>query len=140
MLQPFADAVKLFSKEQFRPLVRNYLIYMGCPVLMVGAALGRWIVVPVVGIVFRFKYIMFIFFVITRVSVYLHLGAGWRSNSNYAIIGRLRCVAQRVSYEVRLGFLFLGVIMMYQLMDLKECARVQERGALLVALMPLGVM
>ena len=56
------------------------------------------------------KYLILLFFILTAVGVYAHLGAGWSSNSNYALIGRLRSIAQRISYEVRFAFLLIILI------------------------------
>ena len=44
----------------------------------------------------------------TRIGVYTVIIAGWSSNSNYALLGRLRAVAQTISYEVRLALILLS--------------------------------
>jgi NADH-quinone oxidoreductase subunit H len=48
----------------------------------------------------------------TSVSVYGIIGAGWASNSRYALLGAARSVAQVISYEVTLGFVFVGVALL----------------------------
>lgn len=117
-LQPFRDAVKLFNKELFVPYKSNQLIYFVRPVLILRVSLLAWVVLPYPGVIFNFPYLILIFFILTAARVYLYLGSGWSSNSSYSVIGRLRCVAQRISYEVRIAFLFMTRIFLYSEIDL----------------------
>jgi NADH-ubiquinone oxidoreductase chain 1 len=118
VLQPFRDAVKLFNKEFITPLKSNQLIYFIRPILILRIRLLSWVTLPYPGIVFNFPYLILIFFILTAGGVYLYLGSGWSSNSSYSVIGRLRCVAQRISYEVRIAFLFMVSIFLYSEIDL----------------------
>ena len=88
---------------------------------------------------FSLKFGMLLFFILTRVRVYAHLGCGWRSNSNYAIIGGIRCVAQRLSYEVRLAFLFISVRIIFYTLDLSKFTRHQEWVIRFILIPPVGV-
>ena len=54
----------------------------------------------------------------TRLGVYTTIGAGWSSNSKYSLLGRLRAVAQTISYEVRLALILLSIIMLVGGFDL----------------------
>lgn len=139
VLQPFADALKLFTKEQFGPLSRNHIIYVVCPLGLLIGSIIVWVVVPVQTLLFNFKWLVIIFFLLTAVRVYCHLGSGWASNSNYAIIGGLRCVAQRLSYEVSLAFLFLSVMLFTNKIDISDFSRNQEFVALGLVAPPLVV-
>jgi NADH:ubiquinone oxidoreductase subunit H len=67
---------------------------------------------------FGFTFLFILLLALTAVGGYLHLGVGWASNSGYGIIGALRCLAQRVSYEVSLALLFLCVALRPGFMDL----------------------
>jgi len=125
LLQPFSDAVKLFTKEQFLPFKRNFILYLFCPSLIVSIRLISWFCLPWPWLIFNFKYLILIFFVLTAAGVYLHLGTGWSSNSNYGIIGALRCMAQRISYEVGIIFIFITLIFLTYSLQLIEFSRTQ---------------
>lgn len=110
ILQPFRDAIKLFCNEIITPIRSNYYLFFITPILAVFRALGTWIILPYSAGVISLKYCVLLFFIFTTIGVYSHLGAGWRSNSNYALVGRLRSIAQRVSYEVRFAFLLILIM------------------------------
>lgn len=76
LLQPFRDAVKLFSKEIVPPFNSNHFIYIATPVARVLASLGCWLVLPYSRGLVRIKFIILLFFILTGVGVYAHLGAG----------------------------------------------------------------
>ena len=84
---------------------------------------------------FTFEYFMLLFFIMTAGGVYLHLGGGWRSNRNYRIIGGLRCIAQSISYEVRIVFLFLVLVFFFKSLNL-SCFYQGLRRVNLVFLIP----
>ena len=125
ILQSFADGLKLFVKETICPLASNYLIYLVCPILIIACFIGVWIVLPVSSWVWTLNLMVLILFAITSLRVYAHLGRGWRSNSNYAMIGALRCVAQSLSYEVSIAFLLLSVFILANRLNLIEVIRAQ---------------
>jgi NADH-ubiquinone oxidoreductase chain 1 len=107
LLQPFSDALKLLTKEPVLPALRNYAILLASPVLSLGLALVVWIRFPSsFGTTELALSIIFILCCL-RAGVYPTLGAGWASNSKYALLGRLRAVAQTISYEVSLAITLL---------------------------------
>jgi len=75
-----------------------------------------------------------IFFCVLRVGVYRILGAGWSSNSKYALLGGLRSVAQTISYEVRLALIFISYIVIVMRYDLNTF---NEYGIIFVLFLPL---
>nr|UHA56228.1 NADH dehydrogenase subunit 1 [Sphingomorpha chlorea] len=112
ILQPFSDAIKLFTKEQTYPNFSNYIMYYFSPVLAFILSLMIWMVIP-----YYFNLISFnlgILFILCCMSlgVYTVMVAGWSSNSNYALLGGLRAVAQTISYEVSLAMILLSSIVM----------------------------
>jgi len=110
VLQPFSDAVKLFSKERMILREYNYILYYISPVFSLFLILVRWMVVRLGwGIIDFFFSIIFILCIL-GIGVYSILGAGWSSNSKYALIGGLRSVAQTISYEVRLALIFISLV------------------------------
>ena len=111
LLQPFADALKLLSKEYFSLFSRNYIIFYLSPVLSFIIVLILWRVIPFTLSSLRFKYSFLLLLIILRFSVYPLLLRGWSSNRKYAMLGRLRGVAQTVSYEIRFAFILLVFIL-----------------------------
>lgn len=112
ILQPFSDAIKLFTKEQIFPYLSNLNLYFFSPIVNLFLSLLLWICIPFYRMFLNFNYSLLFFLVVSRLRVYTVIIAGWSSNSNYAMLGRLRSVAQTISYEVRLAlilvcFLFL---------------------------------
>lgn len=110
ILQPFGDAIKLFTKEQTFPLIRNYLFYYFSPVVNLFLALIIWLCAPLVFYLLSFNNGVLFFLCCSRLGVYTIIIAGWSSNSNYSLLGRLRSVAQTISYEVRLALIFLSFL------------------------------
>lgn len=110
VFQPFADAIKLFSKEGLVLRSRNLRVYFLSPALSLGLRLVLWISLPIFGGGINFLYSLFFFMVVRGVGVYPILRAGWRSNCKYSMLGSLRAVAQIVSYEVRLAMVLLSLI------------------------------
>lgn len=105
--QPFCDAIKLFTKEQTYPLISNYLPYYFSPIFSLFLALLIWLCIPYYTNLFIFNLGVLFFLCCTRLGVYTVMIAGWSSNSNYALLGGLRAVAQTISYEVRIALILL---------------------------------
>nr|QJD07245.1 NADH dehydrogenase subunit 1 [Choroterpides apiculata (nomen nudum)] len=110
VLQPFADAVKLFTKEQTYPSVSNYLPYYISPIMSLFLALIIWMIYPYSTGLHSFELGLLYFLACTSMGVYTVLVAGWSSNSNYALLGGLRAVAQTISYEVSLAIILLSFV------------------------------
>lgn len=107
IIQPFADAVKLFVKEKIIPYGRNQSIFLFAPILRLTLGLRVWYLYPRS---FANKFIawgLLLFFCITSLNVYGTILAGWASNSKYAFLGALRASAQTISYEVSILLLLL---------------------------------
>lgn len=111
ILQPFSDAIKLFTKEQTYPRFSNYLSYYFSPVVRFILSLIIWIIIPYYFNLIRFNLGLIFFLCCTRLGVYTVIIAGWSSNSNYALLGGLRAVAQTISYEVRLALILISRIL-----------------------------
>nr|AYN73280.1 NADH dehydrogenase subunit 1 [Paropaon sp. OR337] len=110
--QPFSDAVKLISKEQFIPFLSNYLLYYFSPIFNLKMSLIIWIIFPYLTYMCSFSYGFLFFLCCTSLSVYTVMIAGWSSNSNYSLLGSLRSVAQTISYEVSLALILFSLIML----------------------------
>nr|WCI21417.1 NADH dehydrogenase subunit 1 [Euploea mulciber] len=116
LMQPFSDAIKLFSKEQVYLNYSNYISYYISPILSFMMSLIIWMVIP-----YYFNMIMFnlgILFILScmSVGVYMLMVSGWSSNSNYSLLGGLRAIAQTISYEVSLALILMSSVIL--VMDL----------------------
>nr|WGO57950.1 NADH dehydrogenase subunit 1 [Hemithyrsocera longiseta] len=110
ILQPFSDAIKLFTSEQTFPFMSNYLSYYFAPIFSLFLSLFIWMIIPYLSGFYSFELGFIFFLVCTSLGVYTVMIAGWSSNSNYALLGGLRAVAQTISYEVSLALILLSFI------------------------------
>nr|AVN68127.1 NADH dehydrogenase subunit 1 [Anaplecta calosoma] len=118
LLQPFSDAIKLFSSEQTFPVTSNYISYYFSPVFGLFLSLVIWGLIPYLSGMFFFEVGLLFFLCCTSLGVYTIMVAGWSSNSNYSLLGGLRSVAQTISYEVSLSLVLLGFIFLVGGFDL----------------------
>nr|WHM51665.1 NADH dehydrogenase subunit 1 [Hodotermes mossambicus] len=118
VLQPFSDAIKLFTSEQYFPLVSNYLSYYFSPVFSLFLSLIVWLLVPYFSGYVSFELGLLFFLCCTSLGVYTVMIAGWSSNSNYSLLGALRAVAQSISYEVSLSLILLFFVFLVCSYDL----------------------
>nr|YP_010327089.1 NADH dehydrogenase subunit 1 [Sitochroa verticalis]UNP54351.1 NADH dehydrogenase subunit 1 [Sitochroa verticalis] len=112
ILQPFSDAIKLFTKEQTYPLFSNYLSYYFSPVVSFTLSLMIWMMIPYYFNLVSFNLGILFFLCCTSLGVYTVMVAGWSSNSNYSLLGGLRAVAQTISYEVSLALILMSSIIL----------------------------
>ncbi len=107
---PFADAIKLFTKELSFPSSSNLLPFIYTPILGLSLALLFWSLYPYSSAMYFPIYGALIFLCISRLNVYILLYAGWSSNSKYALLGAIRRIAQTISYEVRIALILLNTL------------------------------
>nr|YP_001256912.1 NADH dehydrogenase subunit 1 [Reticulitermes santonensis]ABN10443.1 NADH dehydrogenase subunit 1 [Reticulitermes santonensis] len=112
ILQPFSDAIKLFSSEQYFPLVSNYLVYYFSPVFGLFLSLLVWLLIPYLSGFISFELGLLFFLACTSLGVYTVMVAGWSSNSSYSLLGGLRALAQTISYEVSLAFILFSFVIL----------------------------
>lgn len=141
LLQPFADAFKLLSKETIIPTQANRPVFFLAPILILSLALVSWSVIPVgaqlvlsninVGVLFLFA--------VSSLGVYGVIMAGWASNSKYAFLGGLRSASQMVSYEVSMGLVIVTVILCTGSMNLSEIVLAERTWWMQLLLLPMLV-
>ena len=112
LMQPFNDAIKLFSKELVFPNLSNIFQYFIAPMLGLMIVLIRFFLFPFKEINFSIRISVLFIYIILRINVYPVLFSGWASNRKYALLGRLRSVAQTVSYEVSLALILIFYLTM----------------------------
>nr|QWT71649.1 NADH dehydrogenase subunit 1 [Saussurella borneensis] len=112
ILQPFGDAVKLFTSEQNIPVFSNNILFCFSPVFGFFLSLVIWLLFPYLTFFTSFSLGFLYFLCISSLGVYGLMIAGWSSNSNYSLLGSLRSVAQTISYEVSLAMILLSMIVL----------------------------
>nr|YP_011010679.1 NADH dehydrogenase subunit 1 [Halobates zephyrus]WPW47359.1 NADH dehydrogenase subunit 1 [Halobates zephyrus] len=118
LLQPFSDGLKLFFKEQTYLYMSNFMIYYFSPVFMLMLSFSLWLLFPFMVNVYNFNLGFLYFLCCTSLGVYGVLMCGWSSNSNYSMLGSLRCMAQTISYEVSMSMILLCLILFIYGFDL----------------------
>jgi NADH-quinone oxidoreductase subunit H len=149
LLQPIADGIKLFFKEELMPAAANKWAFLAAPVVAVTTSflavavlpfgppfkLPTWRFLPewLQGRDFQFQIatidvgLLFIF-AITALGVYGVVLAGWAANNKYSMLGALRSSAQMFSYEIALGLSFVTVIMLAGSFQIGDIVAAQSGG------------
>nr|ALO77501.1 NADH deshydrogenase subunit 1 [Gloeosoma sp. GLO01] len=140
ILQPFSDAIKLFFKEQNIPLMSNFLIFYYSPIFNLILALIIWVSMPFIWEFVNFNLSIMFFFIISSLSVYSIMLAGWSSNSNYSLLGSLRAIAQTISYEVSMFLIFLSFLFLILSLNFNEFMNFQKNIWFMFLCFPLMLM
>nr|QZK22403.1 NADH dehydrogenase subunit 1 [Tonatia bidens] len=140
LLQPIADAVKLFTKEPLRPLTSSVSMFIIAPILALTLALTMWSPLPMPHPLINMNLGVLFMLAMSSLAVYAILWSGWASNSKYALIGALRAVAQTISYEVTLAIILLSVLLMSGSYSLTTLITTQEYIWLILPTWPLAMM
>nr|YP_008757923.1 NADH dehydrogenase subunit 1 [Junonia orithya]AGS43941.1 NADH dehydrogenase subunit 1 [Junonia orithya] len=139
LLQPFCDAIKLFSKEQVYLNYSNYLVYYFSPVMSFILSLMVWMLIPYMFNMIMFNLGILFFLCCTSIGVYTLMVAGWSSNSNYSLLGGLRAVAQTISYEVSMSLIMMSSIIMIMDFNLMKFFDYQVMIWFMFMMMPLSL-
>nr|YP_010883681.1 NADH dehydrogenase subunit 1 [Simulium jisigouense]WIV81721.1 NADH dehydrogenase subunit 1 [Simulium jisigouense] len=135
--QPFSDAIKLFTKEQTYPTVSNYVSYYFSPIFSLFLSLFIWLCIPYFIKFYSFNLGILFFLSCTSLGVYTVMIAGWASNSNYALLGGLRAVAQTISYEVSLALILMSFIFLVGGFNFNDFSKFQDYSWMMVLSFPL---
>lgn len=120
VLQPFSDAIKLFTRERIMIFTFDFFLYYFCPIFRLGIMLMGFVLVRWDGSFFDFYYGILFFFILLGLGVYSVFGAGWASNSKYALLGGIRSIAQTISYEVVFSLVLLVYLFFLGSYDFRE--------------------
>nr|YP_007625185.1 NADH dehydrogenase subunit 1 [Rupicapra rupicapra]UUC05280.1 NADH dehydrogenase subunit 1 [Rupicapra rupicapra tatrica]UUC05293.1 NADH dehydrogenase subunit 1 [Rupicapra rupicapra balcanica]UUC05319.1 NADH dehydrogenase subunit 1 [Rupicapra rupicapra asiatica]ABB80078.1 NADH dehydrogenase subunit I [Rupicapra rupicapra]ACI24614.1 NADH dehydrogenase subunit 1 [Rupicapra rupicapra] len=140
LLQPIADAIKLFIKEPLRPATSSASMFILAPILALTLALTMWVPLPMPYPLINMNLGVLFMLAMSSLAVYSILWSGWASNSKYALIGALRAVAQTISYEVTLAIILLSVLLMNGSFTLSTLITTQEQVWLIFPAWPLAMM
>nr|YP_010580968.1 NADH dehydrogenase subunit 1 [Monochamus saltuarius]UZT27191.1 NADH dehydrogenase subunit 1 [Monochamus saltuarius] len=140
LIQPFSDAIKLFSKEQTFPYMSNFNLYYFSPLMNLFLALVLWICMPFLSMNVSFNLSILYFLSVSSLSVYTVMLAGWSSNSNYSLLGSLRAVAQTISYEVSLALILMSFLYLILSLNILDLMKYQKYIWFIVLMLPLCFM
>ncbi|MCX6290157.1 MAG: NADH-quinone oxidoreductase subunit NuoH [Bacteroidetes bacterium] len=149
ILQPVADGVKMFMKEEIIPDVSNKFLFIFGPSLAMLTACMTSAVIPwgrgiTIGGNFYIMQaadvnigILYIFGVVS-IGVYGIMIGGWASNNKYSLLGALRASSQMISYEIAMGLAIISLIMMSGTLSVRDIAEQQQGFHWNVLYQPLG--
>jgi NADH-quinone oxidoreductase subunit H len=138
LLQPLADGMKLFAKEEFEPNTKNRFLFFVGPGIAMSAALMTSAVIPwgdklhifgkdvILQATDTDNSLLYIFAVVS-IGVYGIMIGGWASNNKFSLMGAVRAASQMVSYEVAMGLSMIALLMMTGSLSLKEIT-IQQAG------------
>jgi NADH-quinone oxidoreductase subunit H len=149
IMQPLADAVKMFMKEEMIPSVSNKALFILGPSLAMLTACMTGCVIPwgnafiINGTVYPVQItdlnigILYLFGVVS-LGVYGIMIGGWASNNKYSLLGGIRASSQMISYEVAMGISIIALVMVTGTLSLREIAAQQTSWHWNVLVQPLG--
>ena len=150
ILQPLADAVKMFMKEDFIPAQSSKWLFIAGPCLSMLTALltsavipfgdtldlGNGLMLDLQGIDVNIG-ILWVFGIVS-LGVYGVLIGGWASNNKFALIGAIRAASQNISYELAMGLSIIAILMLSGSLSTKNIVEVQQAGHWNILYQPLG--
>jgi NADH-quinone oxidoreductase subunit H len=151
LLQPIADGIKLFFKEDLIPGQVDRTLFLLAPALSVVPAMIAFAVIPFGGTTTVFGLLsqpvalqitdidvgVLYVFGITSLGVYGIVLAGWASNNKYSLMGGLRASAQMISYELSMGLAVVGVLILSSSLRLSEIVHAQAGVSWWLGIVPL---
>lgn len=128
LLQPFADGIKLFFKEDIIPNEADKTVFYLGPVIFMAAAMVNLSFMPFASsfVIANVNIGLLLIFAFAGMGVYGIFISGWASNSKYAFMGGLRSSAQVISYEIAMGLSLVGVMIMSGTLNLTDIVKAQE--------------
>lgn len=136
LFHAIADVLKMLSKEEFIPNGANKFLYNLAPYLSITFALVGFAAIPIGNQLIigdrvielqaaNLNIALIFIFAMMSMGVYGVVLAGFSSNNNYAFLGGMRGAAQMIAYEITMGVAIMGVIMVYNTLDLQALVRAQ---------------
>lgn len=130
ILQPFADGIKLFLKEDIVPKHADKLLHTGAPLLSILATILALAIIPIspsfqfinvnIGVVY--------FIAVTGIGVLGILIAGWSSNNKWSLLGAMRAGAQIISYELSAMLALLVIVLLAGSLKISDIVQSQADG------------
>lgn len=136
-LQPFADAIKLFTKEVILLKKSNIITFLVAPGGRLFFNLILWRLFPFFNQPLFLTLNVLIFICVSGIRVYFIILAGWTSNSKYALLGRIRRLAQMISYEVRIIFIIISLASLAHTFSFTQF--IQNKTLIVLTLFPIFI-
>jgi NADH-quinone oxidoreductase subunit H len=139
ILQPLADGIKFFMKEEIIPNVSNKTLFILGPCIAMMTSIMAGVIIPwggsldIGGTQYSLQIadinigILYIFGVVS-IGVYGIMIGGWASNNKFSLLGAIRASAQMISYELAMGLSIIALIMITGTLSLKEISLMQGGG------------
>lgn len=149
ILQPLADGVKMFMKEEILPNKANQFLFILGPCIAMTTALLSGVVIPwgtaltIGGTSYNLQItdlnigVLYIFAVVS-IGVYGIMIGGWASNNKYSLLGAIRASSQMISYELAMGLALIAMLMVSGTLSLKEIVQEQINTHWNIVYQPLG--
>ena len=149
ILQPLADGVKLFMKEEIIPNTSNKFLFIAGPGLAMLTAMMTSAVIPwggkmeLFGREFSLQVtdvnigVLFIFGVVSM-GVYGIMIGGWASNNKFSLLAAIRGASQMISYELAMGLSLIALLLLTGSLKLSVIVQQQMDGLWNIAYQPLG--
>ncbi|KGO79367.1 MULTISPECIES: NADH-quinone oxidoreductase subunit NuoH [Flavobacterium] len=137
ILQPLADGLKLFAKEEFFPNTPNKFLFIAGPAISMSTALMTSAVIPwgdklhlfgrdIILQATDINVAMLFIFAVLSIGVYGIMIGGWASNNKFSLMSAMRAASQMISYEVAMGLAIIALVMMTGTLSLREMAAQQS--------------
>ncbi len=137
LLQPIADFVKLFFKEDVIPHKADKPVFYVAPIISLFATMASLAVLPYFGFALADINISILYiFALSSLAAYGLVMSGWASNSKYSFLGGLRSSAQVISYEISMGLSLVGVMIMAGSLNLTEIVEAQAASPFKIYFIP----
>jgi NADH-quinone oxidoreductase subunit H len=128
LLQPVADMIKIFFKEDWVPSFADKKIFILAPTIIVTTTLLSFAIIPFAPgiIIVDFNIGILFFLAMSSLGAYSLILGGWASNNKFALLGAMRGAAQMITYEVFMGLSILGVVMLSGSFNLNSIVLAQQ--------------
>jgi NADH-quinone oxidoreductase subunit H len=149
LLQPIADAGKMFFKEDFIPAHANkWLFILGPSAAMLAATMTSAVIpfggkMSLFGVDFNVQGVdanigVLYVFAVVALGVYGIMIGGWASNNKFSLLGAIRAASQNISYELAMGLSIIAIVMMVGSLSLRDIVTSQEGSLFGLSFMPSG--
>nr|YP_010580145.1 NADH dehydrogenase subunit 1 [Trichogramma pretiosum]UZS90446.1 NADH dehydrogenase subunit 1 [Trichogramma pretiosum] len=139
LLQPFSDAIKLFTKEFYFLLKSNYNLYLFSPFMSMLIMMMLWQHMPYFSLIMNNDFLMLMILCLLSLGVYSMMIAGWSSNSMYSLIGSMRSIVQTISYEVSMILIMLSLIFLIESFNIYKFMLFQKFSLFIFMNFPLAL-
>jgi len=141
LIQPFADIIKLFIKENITPMGVDKVVYNLAPVLSVFSVLVLWAIIPLAPVILGVDLNVGLLYLVAAgaIGTLAIIMAGWSSNNKFALLGAFRQVAAMISYEIPMVIALLIPTVLAGTMGMLGISEAQQ-GLWYVFLSPLGAL